>query len=68
MSQPIFPLWRLTLRAISAGCLAFTAVSAAWSQEVSTFQALLQGPQRSTANVVRDPHRHPAETLAFFGI
>ena len=68
MSDPIFSLWRLTLRAISAGCLAFTAVSAAWSKEVSTFQALLQGPQRSAANVVRDPHRHPAETLAFFGI
>ena len=68
MTDPIFSLWRLAVRAACAGCLAFTAASAVWSQEVSTFQALLQGPQRSTANVVRDPHRHPAETLAFFGI
>jgi predicted methyltransferase len=29
---------------------------------------LLQAPHRSERNVVRDPHRHPAETLAFFGV
>jgi predicted methyltransferase len=29
---------------------------------------LLSGPQRSPGNVARDPYRHPAETLAFFGI
>jgi len=68
MSQPVFSLWRLALRAAGAGCLAFAAASVVWAQEVSTFQALLQGPQRSAANVVRDLHRHPAETLAFFGI
>ena len=29
---------------------------------------ILAAPHRSAANVVRDPHRHPIETLAFFGI
>lgn len=32
------------------------------------FRPLLSAPHRSQANVARDPHRHPAETLAFFGI
>ena len=68
MNHPAFSLWRFAVQAAGATCLALSAVSAAWSQEVSTFQALLPGPQRSAANVVRDPHRHPAETLAFFGI
>jgi predicted methyltransferase len=31
-------------------------------------QALLPAAHRSPANVVRDPYRHPAETLAFFGV
>lgn len=29
---------------------------------------MLAAPHRSERNVVRDPHRHPAETLAFFGV
>lgn len=33
-----------------------------------TFRPLLSAPHRSSGNVVRDPFRHPAETLAFFGI
>ena len=28
----------------------------------------LQAPHRSERNVVRDPHRHPAQTLEFFGV
>ena len=28
----------------------------------------LSAPHRSERNTVRDPHRHPAETLAFFGV
>ncbi len=42
----------------------------AWAQPVSpeTFRALLSAPHRSASNVVRDPYRHPSETLAFFGI
>jgi predicted methyltransferase len=30
--------------------------------------AATAAPTRSAANVARDPHRHPAETLAFFGV
>ncbi|MCA9581269.1 MAG: class I SAM-dependent methyltransferase [Myxococcales bacterium] len=30
--------------------------------------AALKGPQRSEENRARDPYRHPAETLAFFGL
>ncbi|MGE3864291.1 MAG: class I SAM-dependent methyltransferase [Burkholderiaceae bacterium] len=32
------------------------------------FRRLLAAPHRRPANVARDPHRHPAETLAFFGV
>jgi predicted methyltransferase len=32
------------------------------------FGKLLLAPQRRPGNVARDPHRHPAETLAFFGV
>ena len=30
--------------------------------------AAIASPARSAANVARDPYRHPAETLAFFGV
>ncbi len=33
-----------------------------------TFKPLLSASYRSPSNVARDPYRHPAETLAFFGI
>jgi predicted methyltransferase len=32
------------------------------------FSTLLGAKHRSERNVARDPHRHPAETLAFFGV
>jgi len=59
---------RLALISAALGCLALGWAAPAQAQDLATFQALLSGPQRSPANVVRDPHRHPAETLAFFGI
>ncbi len=31
-------------------------------------KAAVNGPQRDAANRLRDLYRHPAETLAFFGI
>jgi len=37
-------------------------------QAVDTFAPLLAGTHRTPRNVARDLHRHPAETLAFFGI
>jgi len=36
--------------------------------EGGSFSSLLAGAHRRPANVARDPHRHPAETLAFFGV
>lgn len=36
--------------------------------ELAMLQALLPAAHRSPANVVRDSYRHPAETLAFFGV
>lgn len=33
-----------------------------------TLTQLLKAPHRTQANIVRDPHRHPVETLTFFGV
>jgi predicted methyltransferase len=46
--------------------LAF-AVPAARAENAS-LAALATGPQRSAANVARDPYRHPVEDLTFFGV
>jgi predicted methyltransferase len=40
-------------------------VSSAFAQD---FAPLLSAPHRGERNVARDPYRHPAETLAFFGV
>lgn len=34
----------------------------------ATLASVIANPARSEANKVRDPHRNPAETLAFFGL
>ena len=36
--------------------------------QAQDFVKLLAAPYRGERNVVRDPYRHPAETLAFFGL
>ena len=53
--------WALTLSA---------SLHPAFAQPVSadTFKPLLSTSYRSPGNVARDPYRHPAETLAFFGV
>ena len=50
--------------------LAAASLAACAPAPISQYDAgtLLSGPQRSPGNVARDPYRHPAETLAFFGI
>jgi predicted methyltransferase len=53
-------------RLILAAMLAASAVGAAHADDA--LKAALAGKHRSAANVARDPARHPAETLAFFGI
>ena len=56
--------------AVLGGCAPWPAPSPdARSQAAAeAFAPLLTGPHRRPANVARDPHRHPAQTLAFFGV
>jgi predicted methyltransferase len=55
-------MFRQSLFALTA-VVAFAAPAAA-----APFDAALAGAHRSDANKARDAHRHPAQTLAFFGI
>jgi len=48
--------------------IVLAAVLAAPAQAQEGLAKWLSAPHRSERNVVRDPHRHPAETLAFFGV
>jgi predicted methyltransferase len=57
------------LLAIAAlASVAWMSPAGAADDATDKLDALVSGPQRSAANRVRDPYRHPAETLAFFGI
>lgn len=44
--------------------------SVAWAAETVSpvLKAAIAAPTRTPANSARDPYRHPAETLAFFGV
>jgi len=48
--------------------LALAGCAPAPVREGGSFSSLLAGAHRRPANVARDPYRHPAETLAFFGV
>jgi len=48
--------------------LASVGASALADNASSKLDGLIAGPQRSEQNRVRDPYRHPRETLAFFGL
>ncbi len=52
----------LVLIALAAGCGHLAP------QAGTEFDRLLAAPHRTLSNVARDPYRHPAETLAFFGV
>ena len=57
--------------AILGALLLLAAVAAplpAHAQDPAAFTKLLAAPHRTPGNVVRDRYRHPAETLAFFGV
>jgi predicted methyltransferase len=54
------------LVAVAALVLAFAAPTV--EAAADNLDALVAGPQRSAANRARDFYRHPAETLAFFGV
>lgn len=60
--------FRLAILAGAAALLA-AAVSTAVADDAGTrLAALVAGPQRTEQNWVRDPYRHPRETLEFFGL
>ena len=52
---------------IIAGAVLFAALTNARAEDAK-LDALIAGPQRTEANRVRDPYRHPGATLAFFGL
>ena len=56
--------WFLPSLLATAALLAAVPASAA----DTALQAAIAGTQRTPANVLRDPARHPYETLSFFGI
>ena len=65
----IRPLALASCLALLAGCAATpTSTTAASAVPVSSFDGVIAGSWRDPANVARDRYRHPAETLAFFGV
>ena len=56
------------LVAIALALSGGTSVAVAQTPTPETFKPLLSTSHRSPNNAVRDAYRHPAETLAFFGI
>jgi len=64
-------LRRMTGALVLAATLASPVAAAAPNMDSATeakLKTLLAGSQRSDANKARDPHRHPLETLKFFGL
>jgi predicted methyltransferase len=60
---------RALRRLLSAGCLAAVALSPASADEAdAAIAAAVAGEHRSAEHRARDAHRHPAETLRFFGL
>ena len=57
----------MSFRIALSAALALVAGQAA-AQSASPLDAAVAAPTRTAANVARDPYRHPAETLSFFGV
>lgn len=56
-------------RAVAGAVLLASFGASAFADDASSkLDALVAGPQRSEQNRVRDPYRHPRETLTFFGL
>jgi predicted methyltransferase len=69
----VSPVSSLTVSAFRAVLLAFTAwlvpaVTLAADAVDPALAAVIAGDHRPAANRARDPYRHPAETLTFFGL
>jgi predicted methyltransferase len=56
--------------ALAASALAFTGVAlgAAHAEPDNSLAAVVAGPQRGAKNRSRDPFRHPAQSLGFWGL
>ena len=63
----VFASAGLLATALLAGC-AVTPSHARTGSDQSALQSVVDAPQREAANRARDSHRHPVETLAFFGV
>ena len=59
---------RAAIEPLAAAAMAALAIPAANAQTTETFAPLLAAAHRSPRNVARDDFRHPAQTLAFFGV
>lgn len=69
MTRLSLSLCVLAALAIPVSSFAQASTATAAAEEISTALAsVLKGPWRSEANTARDGYRHPAETLAFFGV
>jgi predicted methyltransferase len=51
-----------------SGGTAFAPVAFAKGKVDEALKAAIAGPQRGAAHVARDPHRHPYESLTFWGL
>lgn len=51
-----------------AACQSVAAIQPMMERNQPALQAAVASPTRTPANVERDRYRHPAETLAFFGV
>ncbi len=56
------------LSQLSAGVLLVAATALSHAVEAPGLEQVIAGAHRSDANRARDAHRHPQETLGFFGI
>ncbi len=67
---PALGAWAGALAMLSLAIAPLVATTGAFAQEpgAASLQGLAAGAQRSPANRVRDPYRHPVEVLTFFGV
>lgn len=62
-----FTLFVTALALLGSATSALTQPAPVGTQQ-DALRSAVAAPTRALANVARDPHRHPAETLAFFGV
>jgi predicted methyltransferase len=68
MINRAFALLAATAVTSLAGCQSVSEAQPSAQRFQPALQAAVAAPTRTPANVARDRYRHPAETLAFFGV